>query len=337
MKSFFIVLLIMGFPLLASGTTLIDSDKILDQQDCFSGSFVNYPSWRKAMESKHKRRLKTEGEVTQAMKRFDSLFGEQKFKEYKNQLACVTFSYTVDGNAVRGYAISPKNMAHSKLPVLVYNRGGNGNFGGVVFGKMMLDLFPLSIQGFVVNGSQYRGTFSSDSKLQDEFGGSDVKDVTELLSYIPKVRGADQNRIGMFGSSRGGMQTFLVLKESKDIKAIAVIASPTDLFKGLVKRPEMENVYKSKIPNYDKNKTEELKKRSVIKWVAELPKNVPILLLHGDNDKRVSVDHSIELAKELEMYKIPHKLVLYPDDNHGLFNNKSKAQKELVNWFSQNL
>jgi len=327
----------MVLPFGANGEALIMSDQIFYQQDCFSGSFESYSSWRQGMENKHNQRLKTEVEVAEAMKRFDSLFEEKKFEDYKKQLSCVTFSYLVDGNTVKGYAISPKSKTLSKLPVLVYNRGGNGDFGGVVFGKMMLDLFPISSQGFIVLGSQYRGTFSSDTKVQDEFGGSDVKDVTELLTYIPKVRGADPNKIGMFGSSRGGMQTFLVLKESEKIKAVAVIASPTDLFKGLVNRPEMENVFNSRIPNYEKNKSEELRRRSVIKWVDELPKNVPILLLHGDNDERVSVDHSVELAKELDKHKIPHKLVLYTGDDHGLFKNKSAAQEEIVNWFLQNM
>ncbi len=337
MKIYFIALFLMALPFVASAEDLIKSDQIFDQQDCFSGSFESYPSWRQGMEKKHNQRLKTEVEVAEAMKRFDSLFGKPKFEDYKKQLLCVTFSYLVDGNTVKGYAISPKNRTLSKLPVLVYNRGGNGDFGGVVFGKMMLDLFPISSQGFIIIGSQYRGTFSRDTKVQDEFGGSDVKDVTELLTYIPKVRGADPNKIGMFGASRGGMETFLALKESKKIKAVAVIASPTNLFKGLVNRPEMENVFKNRIPNYEKNKPEELRRRSVIKWVDELPKNVPILLLHGDNDKRVSVDHSVELAKELEKHNIPHRLVLYPGDNHGLFKNKSAAQKELVNWFLQNM
>ncbi len=46
-------------------------------------------------------------------------------------------------------------------------------------------------------------------------------------------------------------------------------------------------------------KIEELEKRSVLKWVTDLPPNVPILLLHGTNDKRVSVNHSIDLAAAL--------------------------------------
>ncbi|MEW6992595.1 alpha/beta hydrolase family protein [Colwelliaceae bacterium 6441] len=107
--------------------------------------------------------------------------------------------------------------------------------------------------------------------------------------------------------------------------------------KGLEYRPEMEKVYKHRIPEYKSNKIAELEKRSVLKWVNDLSPNVPILLLHGTNDKRVSVNHSIDLAVALSSNNIPHKLVLYPEDDHGLMLNKKKADKELVSWFRKYL
>jgi hypothetical protein len=58
---------------------------------------------------------------------FDSMFGEERFNRYKNNLTYRTFKYLVDGNTVNGYVIKPKLSKH-KLPVLIYNRGGNGNF-----------------------------------------------------------------------------------------------------------------------------------------------------------------------------------------------------------------
>jgi dipeptidyl aminopeptidase/acylaminoacyl peptidase len=284
------------------------------------------------MEKKYSKRIKTEEELLKKLLWFDSMFGEDKFNQYKNNLSCNTFKYQVDGNDVYGYIIKPKTNS-KKLPVLVYNRGGNGNFGGVVFGSMMHNLFPIANEGFVIIGSQYRGTFTNNPSAKDEFGGNDVNDVTALLDYIPNIKGADEQRIGMYGASRGGMQTHLAMKHAKNIKAIATIAGNSDLLKGLTYRPEMEKVYKHRIPDYEKNKVAELEKRSVLNWTTDLSTNVPILLLHGTNDKRVSVNHSIDLAASLKKNNIPHKLVLYPDDNHGLIQSKEKANKELVSWF----
>lgn len=317
-------------------SNLINDERVTDQKSCFTWIFTDYASWRNAMEKKFKRKIKSDEKLKQALTRFDSRFGKEKFDFYQSNLSCSTFNYFVDGNTVKGYVIKPK-VSKGKLPVLIYNRGGNGNFGGVVFGSMMHNLFPIANEGFVIIGSQYRGTFTKNSSAHDEFGGNDVNDVTALLDYIPSIEGADEKRIGMYGASRGGMQTHLAVKNAKNIKAIATIAGNSDLLKGLTYRPEMEKVFKHRIPDYENNKVAELEKRSVLKWVNDLSPNVPILLLHGTNDKRVSVNHSIDLAAALSKSNIPHKLVLYPDDNHGLMQNKEKANKELVSWFREYL
>jgi dipeptidyl aminopeptidase/acylaminoacyl peptidase len=316
----------------SQGSNLINDARIKDQKNCFSSIFTTYDSWRNFLEGKKKNRIESEADLLKSMSSFDSMFGANKFNQFKRNLSCRTFTYQVNGNEIYGYVIKPKHNA-KKLPVLIYNRGGNGNLGGVIFGSMMHNLFPIANEGFVIIGTQYRGTFMKNSLVHEEFGGSDVKDVTALLNYIPNIEGADPQRIGMFGASRGGMQTHLALKELPNIKAIATIAGNSDLFKGLTYRPAMEKVYMHRIPNYQKNKVAELEKRSVLKWVSELSPDVPILLLHGSSDKRVSVNHSIDLADALLKNNIPHKLVIYPDDNHSLSQNKEQANKELVRWF----
>lgn len=317
-------------------TNLINHEQVIDQQSCFTSIFADYKSWRNAMKKKYKRKIKSNVNRKKALARFDRLYTEEQFDLYKSNLSCTRIKYRVDGNTVKGYVIQPK-QSESKLPVLIYNRGGNGNFGGVVFGSMMHNLFPIANEGFVIVGSQYRETFIKSTLLRDEFGGQDVKDVTALIDIIPSIEGADAQRIGMYGASRGGMQTHLALKQTNKIKAIATISGVTDLLKELEFRPVMEKVYRKRIPDYQGNKVDELKKRSVIHWVEELSPTIPILLLHGDNDKRVSVNNSIEFAKALSTHNIPHKLVVYPNDNHGLMQNKKQANQELVTWFKKYL
>lgn len=273
-------------------------------------------------------------------------FDEAKYNSYKNTLSCSFFKYSVNGNRVSGYVIKPKVVSShdlkTKLPVLIFNRGGNAEYGSVKLATMMYNLFPIASEGFVIVGSQYRGISyrgysMKNSTIRDEFGGKDIDDVTKLVTIIPSIEAADSKRIGMFGHSRGGIQTFLALKKAKEIKAVAITAGASNLFTTLKNRPNMDRVFKSKIVGYAKNKDAELTKRSVIKWVDDLPPKVPVLLLHGTGDKRVSVEQSIELAKAFKKHHIPHKLVLYPDDNHGLWKNKIKANKELVGWFKQYL
>lgn len=319
----------------SSASNLIEHERVSNQHDCFRGFFSDYPSWRGVIKTKFEKRAKSQTSLDRQLAQFDKRFGEQKYDMFKASLDCRTFEYEVDSHLVRGFVIKPKATT-ANLPVLIYNRGGNGNYGGVVFGSMMHNLFPIANKGFVVIGSQYRGTFTRSDNL-DQFGGEDVNDVTALLDFIPSITSANKDKIGMFGASRGGMQTHLAVKHSTNIKAIATVAGPTDLTMGLTYRPVMERVYKNRIPNYLDNKQAELDKRSVLTWVGQLNPEIPILLLHGTNDKRVSVKHSKDFAAALSKHNIPHKLVLYPSDNHGLMINKAAANQELVNWFKKYL
>lgn len=315
----------------------INVQEVTNFINCFGGQFDNYEKWRAFIKDKYAKKSKSEEILNKRLAWFDSMFGKEDFDKYKANLICYNFTYPVDGQQVYGYLIKPKEH-DKKLPTIIYNRGGNGNFGSVVFGSMMHNLFPIANEGFVVIGSQYRGTFSKANKL-DEFGGQDVKDVTALLKYVSEIEGADEQRIGMYGFSRGGMQTHLAVKHANNnqIKAIVTLAGATDLVKGIESRPAMERVYKKRIPNYKDNKQSELAKRSVLTWVDELSKEMPILLIHGSSDKKVSVQHSLDLANALTEHKVPHKLVVYPNDDHGLRVNKHKANQEIVSWFKTRL
>ena len=298
MKSLIFFLLSLLFHTFATADNLIHDRRVQQQRDCFEHTFGDYESWRNWSKAQFAKTAKTPEQLNKAINWFDQRYSKQQFDLFKSDLSCRTFQYPVDGHLVSGFVIKPKT-SEKDLPVLVYNRGGNGDFGKVVFSSMMRNLFPVAHEGFIIIGSQYRGTLNETSEIQDEFGGEDVKDVTALFGYIANIKGSDPQRLGMFGASRGGMQTFLTLKQTPYVKAVATIASPSDLEAMLDKRPRMENVYKRRIPNYAVNKVAELEKRSVIKWVDQLPQ-VPILLIHGTNDKRVSVEQSIALAEALD-------------------------------------
>jgi dipeptidyl aminopeptidase/acylaminoacyl peptidase len=149
---------------------------------------------------------------------------------------------------VKGYLIIPKTAKN--LPVLIYNRGGNGNYGAMVFGNMMGTLFPIAENGFAIIGSQYRGTFERSPSHDDEFGGNDIHDVIALEKILQSIKEIDINKVGMLGGSRGAMQTLMASKSMPSLKAIALRSGNFDLEKDLEFRPKMESVYEKRIPNY---------------------------------------------------------------------------------------
>lgn len=313
-----------------------ESSQLLSADTCFRSPFGSYSEWLSMVTASTSRGLDDEAEIQERLDNFRNLFPEEDFAHYRQTLDCQTFRYHSGDALVSGYVIRPKD-ADSKLPVIIYNRGGNGNYGSVIMARMVGDLFPLADEGFIVIGTQYRGTFERDPEYPDEFGGADVQDVTRLLELLPEIKSADMDRVGMLGASRGAMQSYLALRDSSQIQALVTIAGNVDLLKDLETRPEMERVYERRIPNYDTNKENELRNRSAIHWISEINSDIPILLLHGEEDERVNSHNSVAMAKELARLGREYKFVLYSNDGHDLSENKEAAFNELVKWFDTHL
>jgi len=147
---------------------------------------------------------------------------------------------------------------------------------------------------------------------------------------------ADTSRIGMIGWSRGGMMTYLYLTKTDRIKAVVIGAAPTDLFRMIENRPEMETqVFLQIIPNYSENIENELKSRSAIYWVDKLNKNTPILLLHGSSDWRVDPENSIEMTHKLYKVKHPFRFVFYKGGDHGLTEYANEKENLIKEWFDK--
>ena len=306
------------------------SDLILDPKNCFRGPFASYDGWVEVL-SKNKKRFNLEA--------FEKRFPRSLYQNRQESLECVDFRYNVDDLTVAGYYLKPKSATAQKLPVIIFNRGGNAQFGSVVFAQKIEFIGELASKGFIVIGSQYRGASSRfiDNNGNDEFGGADVNDVLALLPIIEQLPNADPDRIAMIGWSRGAMQSYRVAQNTDKLKAIVGIAGNADAEKALAWRPEMEKVYQKRIPNFAINREAELKKRSVIHWAEQLPRSTPILLVHGTADKRVNVEQSRLLANRLVELEHPHKLVIYPDDNHGLIHNRPAMLKEVLDWLNTHL
>lgn len=250
------------------------------------------------------------------------------FDVARSAFDCHVVSYASGDHIVAGYLVRPKaDTAAGALPLLVYNRGGNGDFGRLDGLQLFQTLLPLAKAGHVVVASQYRDA--------DEFGGQDVDDVMRLIDLTRTLPGVDRNRVFLLGQSRGAMTSYLVARRRSDIAAMATIAGPTDLAAGLAWRPGMERVYQARIPGYADDPQGALRARSALHWAEQLPARLPLLLLHGDADDRVSVEDSHAMAARLHQLDRPHKLVVYAGDGHGLRQNRRAAHAEVLAWFRQ--
>lgn len=305
--------------------------RILKQRDCFSRSFSEYDVWIGKLHG-----IKKNGDRSD----YETRFPRKDYEEYKQTLECRFFIYDVGELLVEGYYVKPKGFDGAKLPVIIYNRGGNGRYAKMNFGGMFLRAFPLASSRFILIGSQYRGSgiwgIKGDNG-EDEFGGKDVDDVLALFDIIDQMPDADPDRIGMAGWSRGGFMTFIAATRTDRLRAIAVGGTPTNHTKELQSRPEMERVFRARIPDYDDNKEAELMARSAQLWPEKIPAELPVLVLHGEVDQKVTLDSATDMARRLQDNNHPHKLVIYDEGSHALFEHNEEVLRELVSWFETHL
>jgi len=318
------VLVAPAAPLRAEETE-IPAASIARERSCFEGNFATLSDYLQSLGNKR--------EISEA---------QARYQYWTSQFDCRLFTYEVDGLEVHGFYAKPKtDPGDRRLPVVIYNHGGNADNGWVRPQFIFRKLFPVAIRGFVVIGSQYRGSSPpgkpNPDRLKDEFGGKDVRDVLALVSIADKLPFADATRIGLWGDSRGGMMSFLAARRSSKFSALAVTGAPTDLIEGARRRPELNKVFRTWIPQFDQDPDGALRERSVIHWADTLPATLPILLLHGAQDERVHVESALQFALRLSELKRPYQLVVFENGSHGLRENERAASAMIQDWFLKKL
>ena len=190
----------------------------------------------------------------------------ERLQRMQEQFSCYYFAYRVGELKVAGHVVIPKLIEGKRLPVLIYNRGGNSTHGPLTFANVANIHMDWAGQGYIVISSQYRGARLGDAQAdgKDEYGGGDVDDVMALLPIIDGIPEADPNRVGMVGASRGSIMTYRAVARSRRIKAIAILGGVSDMLTELPRRPEMERLMVHYIPGLATNREQVLKERSVI-------------------------------------------------------------------------
>jgi len=244
------------------------------------------------------------------------------------------YQYESNGNLVSGFLIEPKLKKGKleKLPVIFFNRGGNRDFGIVRIGSFFLALAEMARWGYIVIGSQYSGNVLSEGV--DQFGGEELADIENLYPILKKLSRADTKRIGMYGGSRGGMMTYLMLKKVPWIRAAVTVAGVANLSRSEKLRPEMKKVHRE-IMGARTGFASALKARSAVFWADKFPKKVPLLMMHGSADWRVSPLDSIELSQKLYEQKVPFRFVLFEGGDHSLTEFRKERMSLTKEWFDK--
>jgi len=248
--------------------------------------------------------------------------------DWSGKVECYKMKYLSDGLQVVGFIIKPKGDCDT-YPAIIFNRGGQREYGKITK-KWISYLYSLSLNNYVVLASQYRGNDGGQGK--DELGGSDVHDVLNLIKTAKSLPFVNPTQIVMLGYSRGGSMTYQAIKYGAEIKAAAVVGGSTDMAQTYNKREEGMKKVIRKLVGTDRTEWE---KRSAYYWPEKI--NVPVLILHGEDDWRVNVSQAKKLAEKLDEAGKVYELVVFPNGDHALYTHPSERDQRILNWFERYL
>ncbi len=316
-------------PALLATEITISSKQVLEQKNCFSGDNADYASFIAAAKKKNE---------TPPDTAFQSPMSAGQFEKMQQSIDCQVIHYDVAGVVVEGFVVKPKQQ--TVQGVIIYNRDGATGWSGLDLVAIEQKLSPLANLGYLVVASQYRGLDLWPSTVKgdvgkDEFGGADLADVEALLPIIDQLAPVESKKLYMVGEGRGGMMGFMLARKIKRLNGLIVIGTASDLADQLIRRNDLLRVYQQHIPEFNPQPWAKLSERSVVDWIPQIPKTLPILMLHGEEDKIVDVRQANLLQTLFTGAKVNSTLILYPNVKHDLGEQRQNALQDIKTWLTE--
>ncbi|MBQ7085949.1 MAG: prolyl oligopeptidase family serine peptidase [Clostridia bacterium] len=231
-------------------------------------------------------------------------------EKFAGKVSLYRICYESDSCRVMGYISIPLEF-DGELPVIIYNRGGNRDFGAL----QPAAVCRYAAYGAVCLGSQYRGNMGGTGL--EQFGGDDVNDVIRLIDIGLSIPFSVKSGVYMIGHSRGGMMTYRACAIDDRIKAAVVGAGVSDCFIMYESREdEMKQVFHELVGGGPDDKYDEFVFRSATYWAYKI--KPPMLLCQGTNDWRVVPEQTYKMYDKLKEAGKDVELIIYEGAEHDL-------------------
>jgi dipeptidyl aminopeptidase/acylaminoacyl peptidase len=239
------------------------------------------------------------------------------------------FSYSSsDGLTVGAYLYRPRQTPPRPAPVIVYNRGGFTRPSGFA-GEMLVMAHRFARAGFVVVAPHYRG--SNGWPGRDELGGADLGDLKALAPLLSRLEGVDASRVFLAGESRGGAMVYMALRDGFPARAAAVWGAFTDLAPLLAPDSPQARYAPQIWPDLEQRRAELIESRSALRWAHRI--GAPVLIMHGDADEEMPLDHSRRMAAELLRLGKAHQLRVFEGEQHRIGGRGDERDAASLAWF----
>lgn len=225
----------------------------------------------------------------------------------------VTFKSHVDGVTLHGRLVEPPNLDKSrKYPVIIGPVYSN-TVRNAWRGQYHLLQQYLAIEGeYIGLHIDIRGSFGYGrdfrERLRLDYGGIDIEDIRSGVEYLKTLPYVDADRIGLWGSSYGGLMTVMSLFKKPGVYRAGFAGAPaTNVWHattGEVHVAGRPDVQPREYRNY-----------SAISFGEDLQD--PLMIIHGMQDDVVLFKDSVTLVEKLMMLGKDFDFVVAPTAVHG--------------------
>ena len=247
-------------------------------------------------------------------------------KDKLGSLKFVTFKAR-DGLKVPAYVTIP-SVGKKPWPTVVMPHGGPWARDYNIFDEWSQ---MLASHGYLVIQPQYRGSTGFGMELwkagDAQWGLTMQDDLDDAAMYLVNKGLADKDRLGMFGWSFGGYTSFVASMREDNIYQCAVAAAGVasiDRWRALINRSRYGRIYQ--LPTVDGV--------SPVDHVNDV--NIPLLVLHGDIDRQVTIEHSREFIDKIKSANKDYKYVEIEGADHYantlFYPHRLELYEELLGW-----
>lgn len=231
---------------------------------------------------------------------------------------------TFDGRQIPAFLYTPRDLAPTGLPVVVYVHGGPEGQSRPIFNAVIQYLTGAGYGAFVPNVRGSTGYGYEYQSLDDVRKRMDsVADLKYGVQYLCESGIADPRRVAVMGGSYGGFMVLSAVTTYPELWAAGVDIVGIANFVTFL---EHTGPWRRKLrePEYGslENDRDFLEEISPIRHVDCI--TAPLFVVHGANDPRVPVGEAEQIVAALRARNVPVEYLRFQDEGHGLVKRANR-------------
>ncbi|XP_058724235.1 acylamino-acid-releasing enzyme-like [Vicia villosa] len=231
-------------------------------------------------------------------------------------------------------------------PLIVVLHGGPHSVALSSFSKSQAFLASIGYSLLIVN---YRGSLGFGEEalqsLPGKIGSQDVNDVLNAIDHVIELGLASPSKIAVLGGSHGGFLTTHLIGQAPEKFVAAAARNPVcnlALMVGTTDIPDW-----CFVETYGTNGRDRITEapsaedltlfysKSPIAHISKV--KTPTIFLLGAQDLRVPISTGLQFARALKEKEVPVKVIVFPNDVHGIERPQSDFESflSIAAWFNK--